>query len=72
VGGKRLLQVVFGGVKGKISHEQFCAHLMICCSGLTVSGLFPTPGFQIITESLHLKIYHDLNDKLFLTDTERS
>ena len=51
VRGKRVLQVVFGGVEGKISDKQFCTHVMFYCPRLTpLSRLFPTIGFQIITE----------------------
>ena len=38
VRGKRVLQVVFGGIEGKISNKQFIVHVMFCC---TDSLLFP-------------------------------
>ena len=41
VGGKRLLQVIFSGVEGKISDKQFCNHSMICCSRLTFFQTVP-------------------------------
>ena len=51
MGGERLLQVVFGGVEGKISYKQFRAHFDdLLFKTNCFSGLFPTAGFQIITE----------------------
>jgi hypothetical protein len=51
VRGERLMNLVFSGVEGKISNKQFSAHFMSRCSRPTAFlGLFPTTGFQIITE----------------------
>jgi len=41
VGGERVLEFVFGGVEGKISDKQFCAHVMLILSE-TDSALFQT------------------------------
>src|SRR5688572_3972484 len=47
-----VIQVVFGGVEGKVSHKQFTAHMMFYCPRLNFAfaRLFPLIGFQIITE----------------------
>ena len=31
VGGERILQIVFGGVEGKVSNKQFTTHVMFYC-----------------------------------------
>src|SRR5262245_17596183 len=51
--GERVMQVVFRGVVGEISHKQLRTHMMLICPRLSVplSKLFPTAGFQIITEA---------------------
>src|SRR5215469_317764 len=43
-----VLQIVFSGVEGKVSHKQFRTHVMSYCPKLTLalSRLFPTAGFQ--------------------------
>jgi hypothetical protein len=53
VGGKGVVQIVFGGVEGKISYKQFRIHMMTECpqTHFAFSRLFPTAGFQIITET---------------------
>jgi hypothetical protein len=49
--GERVIQVVFGGVEGKISNKQFVAHVMFDCpTNSALTRLFPGIGFQIITE----------------------
>jgi hypothetical protein len=57
VGGKRLLQVIFSGVEGKISHKQFRAHLMIYLFCLPFSSA-ANYRVQIIIERSSLKILH--------------
>jgi hypothetical protein len=45
MGGKSILQRVFSGIGGKISHIQFIIHLMLfvrCC----LRNLFPVIGFK--------------------------
>jgi hypothetical protein len=49
--GERVLQVVFSGVEGKISYEQFATHCDAFFSDcLLLSRRFPTIGSKIITE----------------------
>ena len=56
VGRKCVLQVVFGGVEGKISNKQFIAQVIWYCPTYAVfTRLFPTIGFQIITETSSLE-----------------
>ena len=43
MGGKRVLEIVFGGVEGKISYKQFVIHVMIYCPRLT-------PAFQTVPD----------------------
>src|SRR5437773_1874835 len=52
VGGKSGLQIVLGGVEGKISYEYFCSHNddVLNFRRLPETRLFPTAGFQTITE----------------------
>jgi len=53
VSGKRVLQIVFGGVEGNVSYKQFIiAHVMLTVARLTFLSLklIPTAGFKIITE----------------------
>lgn len=51
VRGKCVLEVVFSSFEGKISYKQLCAHVMSTVRDqLCYSPLFPTAGFQIITE----------------------
>jgi hypothetical protein len=52
MGGKHILKLVFGCVEGKISHKQFRTHddYLIFDYPLPYQ-LFPTVGFQIITEA---------------------
>ena len=51
MGRKRLLQLIFGCVEGKISNKQFRAHLDDLLFKLAAfRGPFPNAGFQIITE----------------------
>jgi hypothetical protein len=51
VRGKRVLQIVFSGVEGKIPYKQFITHVMFNCeTKLALVRLFPLIGFQIITE----------------------
>src|SRR2546426_226178 len=46
-----VLQIVLRGVEGKISNKQFCTHAMpYCPTNAALTRLFPTIGFQIITE----------------------
>jgi hypothetical protein len=58
MGSKCVLEVVFGGVEGKISNKQFRTHVMSYCPKLTLalSRLFPTAGFQSSLNRVHLKI----------------
>src|SRR6185312_1243564 len=58
--GKCVLKIVLGGVEGKISYKQFRTHVMSYCPKLTLalSRLFPTAGFQIITELSSLEDFH--------------
>jgi hypothetical protein len=53
VRGEHILKLVFGSVEGKISYKQFRAHDDFTILTLTDSPfeLFPTIGFQIITEA---------------------
>jgi len=55
VGRKGIMQIVFGGVEGDISDEQFCAHLLIVCLLYHYFRLFPVAGFQITTERSSLE-----------------
>jgi hypothetical protein len=51
--GERVLQIVFGGVEGKISDKQFTVHVMLfiyCLTDYCFHRLFPTIGTKIITE----------------------
>ena len=53
MGGKGVLQIVFGGVEGKISYKQFgVTHVMYTVPRLSFPfpRLFPNVGFKIITE----------------------
>ena len=58
VGGERLLQHIFSGVEGKISHKQFGAHAMICRSIPTNFVCSRPPGFKSSLNQVHLKIHH--------------
>ena len=56
VGGKRVLEIVFSGFEGKISYKQLGAHLiLLSATNHAFSTLFPTAGFQIITERSSLE-----------------
>src|SRR6266516_3615492 len=47
-----VLEIVFGGVEGKISNKQFCTHVLFyCATNAAFTRLFPTIGFQIVTET---------------------
>jgi hypothetical protein len=51
VGGERVLEVVLSGVEGKVSYKQFVTHVIYYCpTDSALTRLFPTIGFQIITE----------------------
>src|SRR6266568_5143381 len=51
-----VLEIVFGGVEGKISNKQFCTHVMFyCATNAAFTRLFPTIGFQIVTETSSLE-----------------
>jgi hypothetical protein len=52
MGGEHILKLVFGGVEGKISNKQFCTHDDLLFLTDSPFELFPTVGFQIITEAL--------------------
>src|ERR1051325_7179981 len=55
VRGERVLQVVFGGVEGKISNKQFRTHVMLTVlTDPCLSRLFPTAGFQSSLNRVHL------------------
>lgn len=60
------MQIVFGGVEGDISDEQFCAHLLISCL-LYCFRLSPVTGFQSSLNGVHLKISM-LERSFLLTD----
>ena len=54
--GKRVLEVVFSGFEGEISNKQLRAHVMFLSETYFASStLFPTAGFQIITEPSSLE-----------------
>src|SRR3989475_12161244 len=51
-----VLEIVLGGVEGKISNKQFCTHVMFyCATNAAFTRLFPTIGFQIVTETSSLE-----------------
>jgi hypothetical protein len=54
--GERVLEIVFSGFEGKVSNKQLCAHVMLLSeTNFADSTLFPTTGFQIITEPSSLE-----------------
>ena len=51
-----VLEIVLGDVEGKISNKQFCTHVMFyCATNAAFTRLFPTIGFQIVTETSSLE-----------------
>ena len=56
VGGERVLEIVFSGFEGKVSYKQLCAHfILLSVTNHCFATLFPTAGFQIITETSSLE-----------------
>jgi hypothetical protein len=64
VGSEHILELILGSVEGKISNKQFRAHDDFTILLLTDSPfeLFPTIGFQIITEALAQLKIHQVSD----------
>src|SRR6266568_8897387 len=59
VGREGVLEIVFGGVEGKVSNKQFCTHVMFyCATNAAFTRLFPTIGFQIVTETSSPEDFH--------------
>jgi len=73
VRGKRVLQVVFGGVEGKISNKQFRTHVMSCCP-LRIPSIQTVPDCRvsIITEPSSLEDFHavELTSYLYWTSAQ--
>lgn len=71
VRGERVLEVVLGGIEGKVSNKHFVAHVMFYCPALTVTffRLFPNVGSKIITERTGSpEDYHALKETSYRTD----
>ena len=68
---KGVLQVVFGGIEGKISYKQFITHVMFYCPTNTAlsTDCSRTPGLKSSLKQVHLRIYHALKETSYLTDT---
>jgi hypothetical protein len=49
---EEVLKIIFRGVEGKISHEQFITHCVITLDPLHFLSRSRTPGFKSITEHL--------------------
>ena len=68
VGREGVLEIVFGGVEGKIPNKQFCTHVMFYCATNTAfTRLFPTIGFQIVTETSSPEDFHAVGLTSYLT-----
>jgi hypothetical protein len=49
--GKGVLEIILGGVEGKVSDKQFIAHMMFYCpTNCTFHRLFPNTGLKTIIE----------------------
>src|SRR5207245_8399564 len=68
--GERVLQVVFSGVEGKVSHKQFITHFRILLSdkpALSTDCSRPS-GLKSSLNQVHLKIHHALKETSYLID----
>jgi hypothetical protein len=64
-----VLQIVFGGVEGKISNKQFRTHVMLILSRLTLYSpdCSRPSGFKSSLNWVHLRIYHAVGLTSYLT-----